>query len=326
MRHENNSVAQLTLLKEQWISFVCVHLLGFFISSFNHQLDILTKFPKDENNKGDDNMEVMEWEESKIQELRKWEKLKNYYNIWSHGHGWTKTISKKPVFLGFLFSSPLHQYIFHWVSTKRGRSIFYHKGLWTHSHMSAGQHTHTQARAHTTQLNCFNTGLEWNKSSLSISALRLKKKLQRKKERRPSIVSPRRGRLMGKKTVMFLSKGWLYEEHIFQIITHIFHGYRLLAIMSWTCITCNTWDHERISKLVGMIGLIHVWIFSECDKLTFWWRVFLMHTCTTFSTGISPKETPCFWLVGGLNSKCPFWIFILLFSFRRPDGPWRTNR
>lgn len=67
------------------------------------------------------------------------------------GHGQGKTISKEPVFLGCLFSPPLRQYIFHWLSTKRGRSIFYHKSLWTWSHVYSWT-TRTRARALSSQL------------------------------------------------------------------------------------------------------------------------------------------------------------------------------
>lgn len=128
----------------------------------------------------------------KVQELRNWEKLKTQsYNAWHHGHGRTKTKSKEPVFLGRLFSSPLRWYIFHWVSTKRGRSIFYHKGLWTQSHVYAGQHTK--------QLNCLNSGLQCNKSRLSISALRLKRRY-RESKKSLNCLSKERKAYGGKKT------------------------------------------------------------------------------------------------------------------------------
>lgn len=40
-----------------------------------------------------------------------------------------KQYQKNLCFLGCLLSPPLYSYIFHQVSTKRGRSIFYHKSL-----------------------------------------------------------------------------------------------------------------------------------------------------------------------------------------------------
>lgn len=57
-----------------------------------------------------------------------------------------KQYQRNLCFWGCLFSPPLRQYIFHWFSTKRGRSIFYHKSLWTWSHVYSWT-TRTRARA-----------------------------------------------------------------------------------------------------------------------------------------------------------------------------------
>lgn len=89
-----------------------------------------------------------------------------------------KQYQKNLCFLGRLLSPPLYWYIFHQVSTKRGRSIFYHKSLWTQSHVYAGQHT----CAHTKQLNCLSAELECYKSRLSISALRWKRSYSESKK------------------------------------------------------------------------------------------------------------------------------------------------
>lgn len=111
-------------------------------------------------------------EKEEAQKLREAKKNTQSHNTRSHGHGRSESISKKPVFLGRLFSSPLRRYIFHWVSTKRGRSIFYHKGLWTKSHVYAGQHmhTHTQSSSIVSMLGCSVTS-----PGCSISALRWKR-------------------------------------------------------------------------------------------------------------------------------------------------------
>lgn len=129
-----------------------------------------------ENNKDGNNTHTGDRgdREMKVQALRNWERNLKDPELGINGHGRTKTISKKPVFLGRLFSSPLCRYIFHRVPPRRGRSIFYHKGLWTRSHVYAGQHTK--------QLNCLHSGLECNKSRLGISALRLKRSYSEKKD------------------------------------------------------------------------------------------------------------------------------------------------
>lgn len=139
----------------------------------------------DENNKGWNNIHT-KW---KFKSLETEIKLKtqSYTTLGIMVMVETKTISKEPVFLGRLFSSPLRRYIFHRVSTKQGRSIFYHKGLWTQSHVYAGQHT----RTHTKQLNCLNAGLECNKSRLSVSALRWKRNY-RKSEKTLNCLSKER--------------------------------------------------------------------------------------------------------------------------------------
>lgn len=131
----------------------------------------------------------------KVQELRNWEKLKNSeLHFWVSCDGRTKTISKEPVFLGRLFSAPLRRYIFHRVSTKRGRSIFYHKGLWTQSHMYAGQHTRTHTR-----ISSIVSTLGWSVTSPGSAEVPQGEKEATEKARRPSIVSPRRGRLIEEK-------------------------------------------------------------------------------------------------------------------------------
>lgn len=228
------------------------------------------------------------------QKLRKTEKLKSY-STWYHGHGRTKTISKEPVFLGRLFSSPLCQYIFHQVSTKRGRSIFYHKGLWTQSHVYAGQHT----RTHTKQLNCLNTGLECNKSRLSISALRWKRSYRESKKTLNCLSKERKAYREEKNLRMFLSKRWQYKGQVFQTSPHILLWNHLLHHVLVTC------ESQHLGMWTSFKATVNEWIseFSMCEKLTFWWQVFLMHTAS-FCTAIPPNETQCFWKVGGLNSEC----------------------
>lgn len=90
-------------------------------------------------------METKENESSRAQKLRETEQL------WAAVHSIMAMVEPKQYqrnlcFLGRLFSSPLRRYIFHRASTKRGRSIFYHKGLWTRSHMYTGQRAHEAAQ------------------------------------------------------------------------------------------------------------------------------------------------------------------------------------
>lgn len=146
------------------------------------------------------------------------EKIPQCYDTWSHGHGWSKTISKEPVFLGRLFSPPLRRYIFHRVSTKRGRSIFYHKSLWTQSHVYAGQHTKP--------LNCLSTVLECNKSRLSISALRWKRSYSESKKTLNCLSKERKA--YAQKKNVFSSKRWQYKGQVFQISPHMFLCYHLV--------------------------------------------------------------------------------------------------
>ncbi|KAI9546459.1 hypothetical protein NQZ68_026680 [Dissostichus eleginoides] len=59
--------------------------------------------------------------------------------------------------------SPLRRYIFHRASTKRGRSIFYHKG---------SEHSPTWTLDNTKQLNCLDSGVGVTSPGSSMSALR----------------------------------------------------------------------------------------------------------------------------------------------------------
>ncbi len=168
----------------------------------------------EENNKGWNNVHT-KWE---FKSLETEIKLKTQnYNTWYHGHGRTKTISKEPVFLGRLFSSPLCRYIFHWVSTKQGRSIFYHKGLWTQSHVYAGQHTHTQSSSIVSTLG-------WSITSPGSVWVPLgEKEASEKNKKTLNCLSKERKAYGEKKNLrIFLSKRWQYKGQVWQTSPHIF--------------------------------------------------------------------------------------------------------
>lgn len=128
-----------------------------------------------------------------------------------------KQYQKNLCFLGRLLSPPLYWYIFHQVSTKRGRSIFYHKSLWTQSHVYAGQHT----CAHTKQLNCLSAELECYKSRLSISALRWKRSYSESKKTLNCLSKERKA--YEKSWVVFFIKGMAIQRtHFADRHSHIF--------------------------------------------------------------------------------------------------------
>lgn len=132
-----------------------------------------------------------------------------------------KQYQKNLCFLGCLLSPPLYSYIFHQVSTKRGRSIFYHKSLWTQSHVYAGQHT----CAHT-QSNSIVSVLSWSVTSPGSALVPLGEKEATVKARRPSIVSPRRGRLMKKAECFFYQRdGNTKDTFCRSTLRHLFSYY-----------------------------------------------------------------------------------------------------
>lgn len=180
-------------------------------------------------------------EGSSAEKLRKAEKL--WATILSVvGHGRTKTISKEPVFLGRLFSSPL--YIFHWLSTKRGQEhILSQRPLNTVPRECWTTHARTQR-----QLNCPNSGWGRNKSELSTSALRWNRSYRESKTALDCLSKERMayGEEEKNKSRVFSSEWWQFEGQVLQMSPLILLFYQhLLSITCeakcWEKTNCSTW-------------------------------------------------------------------------------------